>query len=138
MLPLQRKRTSARWPFWLLMAAWFCANSPQAVTYELIIWLGNARHFTHQQRLHTEVASVLAAHALGKLFATAKAAPERPFAPPIPADATLKKIELAVHRTSELLPPALRAVVWADLGTAPSDALCEPPPHEPPRMGLTA
>jgi hypothetical protein len=52
--------TSHRWPFWLLIAAWVCANSPQAATYAVLDWVASARHFSHQQQLAREVAHLLA------------------------------------------------------------------------------
>ena len=133
-MPLSsRKRRSAGWPFWLLIAAWFCANTPQVAVYEAVSWFANARHFTHQQRLHTEVADFLAGRSAPLQLAGTKPAPSKPFLPVVPADAILKKIELAVQFTSELLPPAVRAVVRADEEPRVPDAFRAQPPHEPPR-----
>jgi hypothetical protein len=53
-----RKKT-ARWPFWLLVAAWWCANTPQAATFEVILWLKGAAYFSHQADLHADVAAIL-------------------------------------------------------------------------------
>ena len=136
MVSFSRKRSPARWPFWLLLAAWFCANSPQAATYALLTWLGEARHFSQQQRLTAEVAAVLTGAEAPVAFAAAPDTTVRPFAPPVPADATLKKIELAVERTVEVLPSAVRE----KMRVARAMALPEPrraaPPHEPPRARL--
>ena len=133
MFRLSRTCSVRRWPFWLLLAAWFCANSPQAATYEIVLWLGNARHFSHQQRLSAEVAFVLAGEPAAAVVAVAKAPSEKPFAPSVPTEATLKKIELAVQETSELLPPALRALVRTESAPLLPDALRAAPPSEPPR-----
>lgn len=127
-------RPTARWPFWLLLAAWFCANSLQAATYEIVVWLGNARHFSHQQRLTSEVASILAGSDAHDVIATASAAPERPFTPLVAVDATLKKIDLLFTVSSEWLPVTER-VGMPNLGVAalPVSPWSEPP-AEPPRL----
>ena len=128
------RRGTARWPFWLLLAAWFCANSPQAATYEIVVWLGEARHFSHQQRLSAEVAFILAGERAPAVMAAARAAPERPFAPPVPAEATLKKIDLLVTLATELMPPTVRAFVpGVSAVKVPASPWCEPP-VEPPRL----
>lgn len=41
---LLRPTLFARSPFWVLIAAWFCANTPQT-----------ARHFSHQEQLQAQV-----------------------------------------------------------------------------------
>ncbi len=136
MFRLTRKRRSAGWPFWLLIAAWFCANSPQVAVYELVTWIGNARHFSHQQRLHADVASILAGENASTLVAAVNDAPGEPLLPPIPAEASLKKIELAMQRTSEFLPPATRAHLSVESTPLLPDTLRDQPPHEPPRARL--
>jgi hypothetical protein len=55
---LSRKKP-ASWPFWLLVAAWWCANTPQAATFEVILWLKGAAYFSHQADLHADVAAIL-------------------------------------------------------------------------------
>ncbi len=130
---LSRNRKPSRWPFWLLLVAWFCANSPQAASYRLIAWMGEARHFSHQQRLTLEVATALGGEQARAAFAAVKAAPEKPFAPSIPAEATLKKIELAVQATNELLPPAVRVLVRTERASPVPDSVRAAPPSEPPR-----
>ena len=136
MSPRFHFRRPARWPFWLLLAAWFCANSPQAATYALLTWLGEARHFSHQQRLTAEVAAVLTGAEAPIVFAAVTAAPARPFAPLVAADTTLKKIELAVERTAEVLPPAEREKVRVARAMALPEPRRVAPPHDPPRARL--
>jgi hypothetical protein len=131
-----RKHTPAQWPFWLLVAAWFCANSPQAITFTVLGWMAEARHFTHQQKLTAEVAFLLAGEQREARVHEADTLPAKPFAPPVPTDATMKKIELAVHRTSEVLPPALRAMRRVVRSILLPDTLRAAPPHEPPRARL--
>lgn len=131
-----RAHSPARWPFWLLVAAWLCANSPQTLTYELVVWGGSARHFTHQQRLTAEVASLLAGGPAPEAVVAKSESPAKPFAPPVPAEATLKKIELAMQRAAEWLPSALRAQVRCALTQTLPDPLRAAPPHEPPRAAF--
>ena len=125
-------RSTARWPFWFLLAAWFCANSPQAATYGLIVWLGEARHFSHQQRLSADVASVLAGHEVRPTLAAAHDLSQQPFALPLPAEATLKKFDLFVSTMGALLPPAARSLAPCETialrpATPWRELLSEPP-----------
>jgi hypothetical protein len=128
-----RNRPAARWPFWLLLAAWFCANSPQAATHGVIVWLANARHFSHQQRLSAKVASILAGTEIPATLVAASPAPERPFTAPAPAEAGLKKIDLFVVITSVGISPAEQADVWADTARMPPPTPWREHPVEPPR-----
>lgn len=133
MNPLSRNRPPARWPFWLLLVAWACANSPQIALYAVLTWAGEARHFTHQQRLTAEVAHVLTGQPTPSLLAAMKEAPPRPFAPVVPAEATLKKIELALERTTDVLPPESGQRTYLSRAASLPDSRREAPPHEPPR-----
>jgi len=132
-----RNRSAARWPFWLMIVAWVCANSPQAATYALVTWIGEARNFSHQQRLTSEVAHVLTGtKADEKVFAIKKSdTPARPLALPVPAEATLKKIQLAVEFMVELRPPAEQGTWRGEWVSTVREARVETPPHEPPRAG---
>ena len=129
--PLNRR--NARWPFWLLLAAWFCANSPQAATYEVVVWLGNARHFSHQQRLRAEVAAILAGPEAPVVVAAVHAAPERPPGPPLPATAALKKVDLFASIPGELILPVAHVPDFAVRGDLPPPAPWREPLSEPPR-----
>lgn len=106
----RRRLSASPWPFWLLIAAWGCANAPQAALYAGLAWLAEARSFTHQQRLTVEVAYLLGGDAArperaGAIAATRTAAtPKAPTA--VPADAVLKKIVLALERGAEIRMPA--------------------------------
>ena len=84
-------RTPSRWPFWLLLAAWLCANTPAIAVCAALAWLGEARHFAHEQRLVTDVAFVLTGHdAPGRgLLAAAKQVSVPAPLPPVPAELTL-------------------------------------------------
>lgn len=129
------RTTPPRWPFWVLLAAWVCANSPQAATYAFLSWMAEARSFTHQQRLTAEVASLLGGGAAERETEMAKTETEAPNRPPtaVPAEAVLKKIQLSLELVAEVLPPALRADRRMIALSMPLKALRAPPPHEPPR-----
>ena len=130
--------SSARWPFWLLLGAWLCANSPQAATYAFLSWAAEARSFSHQQRLTTDVAFVLAGENRPAESAVAATAPSAPFAPAIPADAVLKKLDLAVEGTIHVLTFPLRAPEPAPLRLELAGVGRSAPPHEPPRALLVS
>jgi hypothetical protein len=138
MSSLSRNRSTARWPFWLLIAAWVCANSPQAATYALLTWFGEARHFSHQQRLTAEVAHVFTGEKSPAMAVVALDVSERPFAPMVPSDATLRKIELAVERMADSPPLAVRENARVAHAIRWPDRLGEAPPHEPPRVGFAS
>jgi hypothetical protein len=123
----QRNRKPAGWPFWLLLAAWFCANSPQSITYELIVWAGKSRHFSHQERLKEDVARLLAGRAAPIALVSARRLPERPFSAPIPAEAVIKKIELGAPLAAESFAPEARAFAYPEpLVRPPCGARIEP------------
>jgi hypothetical protein len=135
MNPLRRSRRPARWPFWLLLAAWACANTPAIAVCAALTWLGEARHFSHQQRLVTDVAFVLTGHqapGLGVLAAV-KDLPAPAPAAPAPAEIELKKLDLALERGTEVRPPEPQAGFFFARLAEWRDARREPPPHEPPR-----
>ncbi|HVS51641.1 MAG TPA: hypothetical protein VHD62_04740 [Opitutaceae bacterium] len=127
-----RRPPPARWPFWLLLAAWFCANSPQPAVYAAMGWLMEARHFSHQRALTLEVARLLsAAPAETPRVARAETKPAVP--PALPADAVLKKRELACVPLSRSDGPRESTVNFAVASwRCPAPRGCEPA-HEPPR-----
>jgi len=102
------------------LAAWFCANSPQAATYSFIVWAGDSRHFSHQERLRADVALLLAGRPAPGAPRAVSAAPARPFAPPVPAEAVLKKLDLSAPIAVEGAAPGIRALAFP-----------EPPPGAP-------
>ena len=128
-----RRSPPARWPFWLLLAAWFCANSPQSAMFAALSWLDEARHFSHQRRLTADVAFVLVGQKIPSHFAMAAEASAQLPLPPVPVEAMLKKLDLAVERTSEALPVAMRTPHRVARAARPPERLGVPPPHEPPR-----
>lgn len=136
-----RNQPSPEWPFWLLLAAWFCASVPQGAMFTALAWMAEARAFTHQQRLTVDVAHLLVGEKPASPIADAVAraqerVPPKPTAPN-PADIGAKKIELALEATCEVLPALLRAghpneVAWR----CPESRRVEPP-HGPPRVKVT-
>lgn len=100
-MPASSRLPSARWPFWLLIVAWVCANSPQAATYAVLTWMAEARSFAHQQRLTVEVAFLLGGkEAPERVTRTENTAPAQP-PPAVPPEAVLKKLSLALERATE-------------------------------------
>lgn len=126
--------TIARWPFWLLLAAWFCANSPQILTYELVEWVGSARQFTHQQRLTNQVVGVLTGDTPVNLTAAPVDLAHVPFAPAVPADATLQKINLALPESVELFALTSEPNIRSSLDYRGALGARAAPPDEPPRQ----
>ena len=124
----------ARWPFWLLLAAWVCANAPAIAVCALLAWLGEARHFSHQQRLMTEVACVLAGQETPGVLDAVKDLPPAP-PPALPAEIEFKKLDLALERTVEVWHPAMPDKDFPPTVIALNGAWRAAPPHEPPRMG---
>jgi hypothetical protein len=129
-----RRANPSSWPIWLLFAAWFCANGPQAVTYDLILWTRDAQHFTHQERLKADVAAMLSGRS-GRMTAQVEKPPARPSAPPIPAEAVLKKIDLyAAMVVTSVAPPIRSLILPTCFVRAPNRSRPEPllpPPRGP-------
>jgi hypothetical protein len=130
---IHRCASPVRWPIWLLFAAWFCANSPQSVTYELLVWTRDAQHFSHQERLKSEVAAMLSGRG-GAASRSVKQASDRPSPPPIPAEGVLKKIDLFAPLAIVSSAPVRQELQFpAQFVRAPDRARSEPllpPPRE--------
>jgi hypothetical protein len=133
-------RSPPRWPFWLLLAAWVCANSPQIATYALLTWLADARHFSHQQQLTREVAFLMAGEKSRDRPVAVVANEDPAPAPklPPPAGAVLKKIDLTSEGNSNLAPPASAGLRLAQVNLPAGGRLRAPPPHGPPRTAAIA
>jgi hypothetical protein len=126
-----------RWPLWLLIVAWVCANSPQAATYAVLTRIAEARQFSHQQQLTRDVAHLLVGEkAPTRQTVAATSDEERESGWPrsqVPAGAVLKKIDLSTEKRMEHVRPIAarpgfdRAMDWR------TDALRAPPLHGPPR-----
>lgn len=131
-------QASRRWPFWLLLAAWFCANAPQGAVPVFMTWLGEARSFSHQKRLTVQVAHILVGEQAHGLLAKAENVPVKPPTPAVPAEAAWKMIHLTVELTTEMLPPLLRGFSpkWKEIIVIAR--LRPAPPHQPPRTRFIA
>jgi hypothetical protein len=129
-----RRPQTSRWPFWMLIAAWVCANMPQVALFALLTWVGEARSFTHQERLSLEVACLLTGQCESNTVDSTSKLPEPAPVPVIPIDLLAKKLDLALEQTSEFLPLAVRLVApMIDPFSVP-DSFRPAPPHEPPRL----
>lgn len=130
---LHRKLLPAPWPIWLLVFAWFCANCPQTLICTTIVWLGEARSFSHQQRLKSDLAHLLSgekSHSLLSHVSTLPAAPVKSSLPPLPS---LKKIDLAAEAILGRLAPPPPSPVRASAAHHAVSALRASPLHGPPR-----
>lgn len=137
-------RFAAKWPFWLLVLAWICANSPQSATYHAIEWMTQARTFNHQERLAAEIKQTLdpqrhLAHShYASWAAKEKSVPSTP-KPVTSVDAALKKIELSQPAEEPGIP-----VLCAQIFVYPSEvtktwrSISRDVPYQPPRAGRHA
>ena len=133
-----RQRYSAQWPFWLLLAAWVCANSPQAAIYGVLGWLAEARNFSHQHRLMADVAGLLGGEKSPESTVVASAETHQNSLPVVPADSVLKRLDLAVQATGEFPSVMSRSQPrFATLRSMP-DSRRAPPLLGPPRVELVA
>lgn len=136
-----RPRTAHRpapWPVWLLVLAWFCANCPQTLICTTIVWLGEARSFTHQQRLVSEVAHLLVGEKPHSLLSHLSVLPPAPAKSPLPPPPALKKIELAAEDTLLWVAPTSAAPLRAPEAPPVASALRAPPLHGPPRATVVS
>jgi hypothetical protein len=133
-----RQRSPSGWPVWILFAAWLCANSPQDLTFSVMGWVGNARHFSHQERLKSEVAFILSGRKPESVALSVKPAPARPLVPPVVTEVVLKKIDLYVSLSAEPAPPGSRGLGYRDQSELPPDSIPREPLSPPPRAGTIA
>jgi hypothetical protein len=135
-----RKHSSREWPFWLLLVAWACANTPQIAVFTMLTWMAEGRSFTHQERLKQDVARLLAGQKPTSPIADAvaevqKRLPAKPPAP-VPADLVMKKLELAIEETCDALPARVPVGRYDETAWRCPAALCGEPPHGPPRVSV--
>ena len=136
--PFLRKNGPPAWPVWILFVAWLCANSPQEMTFNLVIWAGNARHFSHQERLAIDAASILSGKKAAATANVARSAPATPLIPMVPVEVVLKKIDLFLTLNVEPSPPPMRRQEFPDGSVRPPDSVRVEPPSPPPRAALAA
>lgn len=119
--------------FWLLLAAWCCANNPQAALVATISWLQEAHQRSGHRNLVLTVAQLLSAdHKVPDVAARDRDA-ESPPPSALPATLNLNKLTLGLEPTGvELMPlSAARGLRFAALLT--HAARVYPPLLEPPR-----
>lgn len=110
----RRSPLSPRWPFWALLAAWVCANTPQAAVYAVVTWLAEARSFSHQYELTRSVAHLLKGEKSASRVAVvlqrgSDGAPERaPASVPVPPESVLRKIPLCLETAADCRRPFVR------------------------------
>jgi hypothetical protein len=134
-----RRKASPSWPFWLLIAAWVCANTPPALTCDALAWMKEAAHFSHQDRLKADVALILAGKEAAPLFAFIRSAPPvKPVLPHVPPETLARKADLNFQATDWPAPPGLRERRGIESSErAPATGRAKPP-HEPPRTRMMA
>ena len=135
---LRRNRRPSPWPIWLLVAAWFCAHSPQTLICTAVVWFGEARSFSHQQRLTSSVAHLLVGEKPHSLLAHVRAVLPDPAKPAFPALPALKKIELAAEDTVRWLAPLPSPTSRLHAPLHAKSALRAPPLHGPPRAAAVS
>jgi hypothetical protein len=135
---LFRSKRTAGWPFWLLLAAWFCTNAPHEFTFELIVWAKGARHFSHADRLEREVALLLSGKSESRSPRVSNSIPSNPGTPIIPEESVVKRFEFCVPQKVESFAvaeteewPIERFMRFAGL-------IRLEPPVPPPRFGAVA
>lgn len=135
---LHRKSTAARWPFWLLIAGWFCANIPATAPMQVFAWIKGAEHFSHYGALRESVASLLAGQpdVAATQLASVATNPTRHSRPPaLPREGEIKKIDFdpstEFFRLSSAMPASARPVFEIH---APADPVVDVP-YPPPRRG---
>jgi hypothetical protein len=129
------QKKAAKWPFWFLLAAWWCANTPQAATFEVILWLKGAAYYSHQAELHDDVAALLSGTAKAVRSHRGQIGRETP-PPAVPLAKTLaiKRASLCLHY-ERISPDGLRArVTMRRLHDQVPERRTSPPPLRPPRM----
>lgn len=134
---LPRECSPSSWPCWLLLLAWICANSPQTATYVAITWLGEARSFSHQERLAADVARLLTVDELpaAEIVQAERSLPPKSAMPPMPG---MTKIELATESSLHSLEPKVPVSLLESGVARPESALRAPPPHGPPRVATVS
>ncbi len=135
---LRRNHPPSPWPLWLLVLAWFCANCPQTLICTAVVWLGEAHAFSHQQRLTSSVAHLLAGEKPHSLLAHVHSIPPAPAKPTLPALPTLKKVELAAEDTVRWFAPLTPSKLRVHVPQHAQSALRAPPLYGPPRAAAVS
>ena len=134
----RKRRNNRSWPFFLMIAAWFCANTPQSMAFDMMVWAKGARHFSHQEQLKADVAFLLAGSNMKQIMATAKGAAASPVQASVPEDAVVKKIDLSSAETRYLGFRRADGQPKSVLEIAAAGSARAEPAHFPPRASLPA
>ena len=119
--------------FWLLAAAWLCANIRPGTLSAMFEWLADSRHFSHQERLAADVAALLGGEKPVASVAESEASHEP--APPLPVvpENAFKKLEAPLGRSVQVAAASCRRVdfLTENLRTGGEGRAAQP--HGPPR-----
>lgn len=127
------------WPFWILIAAWVCANTPAGVICGVIQWTEGAAHFSHQGQLESDVALILRGRETPGVFAFLKSTSlARPALPAVPPDTLTKKIDLYAPSAGWSATLPLREQIYSESNGRIPAARQDAPLYEPPRAPMTA
>ena len=134
---LLRLRRFARCPFWLLIAAWLCANTPQAASWHVLLWVKQAQHFSHQQNLRSEVAALMSGQPSNtdnsSRYVAQPASSKTSEIPMLPADFAVKKILLSMETASPATRPLVAPQRWREGGLRTVTDHVTDVPSPPPR-----
>jgi hypothetical protein len=131
----RRHFLSANWPFWLLIAAWFCANVPSTAILHTFVWVNGAKHFSHHSELRQNVVSLLTgkSHTTSEYLA-ATSTTTHPLPVSLPVDGTVKKIDLSLTPATLQLVATRAAVDRIDFSVRAPAAPVADVPYPPPRV----
>lgn len=119
--------------FWLLAAAWLCANIRSGTVSGLITWIEESSKFSHQRRLTLEVAMLLGGEKPAEAVAKADPAPK-----PAPNESAVqegpfKKLEVPLARNAGLSATPISSRTYGVNDCDVRDRARAAPPHDPPR-----
>ena len=137
-MELSLKSTSLLGPFWLLVAAWFCANLPQSTYGDLLQRLEGMRHFSHQEQLAADTLSLLQGRAQPAVAKTKNDQRGKPRSHPAGAvgESLLKKLEFAASPDLTLISRTEVREDFVCFDKALPGAFSPDVPHPPPRNGV--
>jgi hydrogenase/urease accessory protein HupE len=122
--------------FWILVAAWICANNPQAAAVATMSWVKEAHRRSSHESLNLTVAQLLGGQSKAPAPTVEPAKTERAGKPPAVVHFTLKKLELASESTSSGLAPSRPVLPASQTKSLRAESRTYPPLLEPPRGEL--
>ncbi|HEY9250761.1 MAG TPA: hypothetical protein VIO38_16590 [Rariglobus sp.] len=132
---LLRSSRFACYPFWVLIVAWLCANTPQVALWHAILWVKQAQHFSHSSQLRSEVYALLSGQPIdhSSRYGAQPVESETPSKPAVAADFSVKKILLSLEATSPVTPSLLVPQRWSEGGVGTMAEHVADVPYPPPR-----